>query len=144
MSIATAIPGSHAWTSPTSQVNGESPGAIAETKTEANRKRQELVRSIEERGEKAIDGDKLTFKALTDKYKEAKLIPAEYVNQRKIAGVRSLSSALFAVRVLVEHFGDRRVRAITHSDIEAFKLARLKNSDCTRNGENHHLGQPRA
>jgi integrase len=97
-----------------------------ETKTEANRKRQELVRDIEERGEKAVDGDKLTFKALADKYKEAKLIPAEYVNQRKIAGVRSLAPALFAVQILVEHFGDRRVRAITHSDIESFKLARLK------------------
>jgi integrase len=54
------------------------------------------------------------------------LIPAEYVNQRKIAGVRSLAPALFAVEILVEHFGDRRLRAITHSDIEAFKLARLK------------------
>lgn len=97
-----------------------------ETKTEANRKRQELVRDIEERGEKAVDGDKLTFKALADKYKETKLIPAEYVNQRKIAGVRSLAPALFAVEILVEHFGDRRIRAITHSDIEAFKLARLK------------------
>ena len=97
-----------------------------ETKTEANRKRQELVHDIEERGEKAVDGDKLTFKALADKYKETKLIPAEYVNQRKIAGVRSLAPALFAVEILVEHFGDRRIRAITHSDIEAFKLARLK------------------
>jgi len=97
-----------------------------ETKTEANRKRQELVRDIEERGERAVDGDKLTFKTLAEKYKEARLIPAKYVNQRKIAGVRSLSSALFALRVLVEHFGERRVRAITHSDIEAFKLARLK------------------
>src|SRR6266511_4340058 len=48
------------------------------------------------------------------------------VNQRKIAGVRSLAPALFAVEILVEHFGDRRIRAITHSDIEAFKLARLK------------------
>ena len=97
-----------------------------ETKTEANRKRQELVHDIEERGEKAVDGHKLTFKALADKYKETKLIPAEYVNQRKIAGVRSLAPALFAVEILVEHFGDRRIRAITHSDIEAFKLARLK------------------
>ena len=97
-----------------------------ETKTEANRKRQELVHDIEERGEKAVDGNKLTFKALADKYKETKLIPAEYVNQRKIAGVRSLAPALFAVEILVEHFGDRRIRAITHSDIEAFKLARLK------------------
>ncbi len=76
--------------------------------------------------QKAVDGDKLTFKALADRYKETKLIPAEYVNQRKIAGVRSLAPALFAVEILVEHFGDRRIRAITHSDIEAFKLARLK------------------
>src|SRR5262249_941855 len=97
-----------------------------ETKTEANRKRQDLVRDIEERGEKAVDGDKLTFKALADKYKETKLIPAEYVNQRKIAGVRSLAPALFAVEILVDHCGDRRLRDITHSDIEAFKLARLK------------------
>lgn len=97
-----------------------------ETKTEANRKRQELVRSIEERGEKAIDGDRLTFKTLAEKYKEAKLIPAEYVNKRKVAGVRSLSPSLVMLKVLVQHFGDRRVKSITHSDIEAFKLARLK------------------
>lgn len=97
-----------------------------ENKTEANRKRLELVRSIEERGEKAVDGDKLTFKALAEKYKDARLIPAEYVNQRKVAGVRSLSPALVALKVLVEHFGERRVKSITHSDIEAFKLARLK------------------
>ncbi|MGE0883118.1 MAG: tyrosine-type recombinase/integrase [Blastocatellales bacterium] len=97
-----------------------------ETKTEANRKRLELVRSIEDRGEKAVEGDKLTFRTLADKYKEARLIPAEYVNQRKVAGVRSLAPALFTLGVLIEHFGDRRVRSITHSDIEAFKLARLK------------------
>lgn len=97
-----------------------------ETKTEANRKRQELVRSIEERGEKAVDGDKLTFKMLAEKYKEARLIPAEYVNQRKVAGVRSLASALYTLNVLVEYFGDRKVRSITHADLESYKRARLK------------------
>jgi len=97
-----------------------------ETKTEANRKRQELVRTIEERGEKAIDGDRLTFRSLAEKYKEAKLIPAEYVNKRKVAGVRSLSPSLVMLKVLVQYFGDRGVKSITHSDIEAFKLARLK------------------
>ncbi len=97
-----------------------------ETKTEANRKRQELVRSIEERGEKAVDGDKLTFKTLAEKYKEARLIPAEYVNQRKVADVRSLASALYTLNVLVEYFGDRKVRSVTHADLESYKRARLK------------------
>ena len=97
-----------------------------ETKTEANQKRLELIRSLEERGEKAVDGDKLTFKALAEKYQEVKLIPAEYVNKRKIAGVRSLAGSLGALKILVEHFGNRKVKSLTHADIEAFKLARLK------------------
>jgi integrase len=97
-----------------------------ETKSEANRKRLELARSIEERGEKAIDGDKLTFKTLAEKYRELKLIPAQYVNQRKVAGVRSLGPALAALRALIEYFNERRIKSITHSDIETFKLARLK------------------
>ena len=97
-----------------------------ETKTEANRKRFEIVRSLEERGEKAIDGDRLTFKELAEKYKETRLIPAEYVNKRKVAGVRSLQTPVGMLNVLVEHFGNRKVRSITHADLEAFKLARLK------------------
>lgn len=99
---------------------------FCETRTEANQKRLQLVRSIEERGEKAIDGDRLTFKMLAEKYRETRLIPARYVNQRKVAGVRSLLTPLGMLKVLLEHFGNRRVRSITHADIEAFKLARLK------------------
>lgn len=97
-----------------------------ETKSEANRKKLELARSIEERGDKAVEGDRLTFKTLAEKYQAVKLFPAQYVNQRKVAGVRSLGPALAALRALIEYFGERRLRSITHADIETFKLVRLK------------------
>jgi integrase len=107
------------------------------TKTEANQKRLEILRSVEDRGEKAIEGDKLTFKTLAEKYKEVKLIPAQYVNKRKVAGLRSFKTPLGFLNVLIGYFGRRKVRSITHADIETFKLRRLK--EPTARGEERSI-----
>ena len=53
------------------------------------------------------------------------LKPAEYVDGRKIPGVRSLSPAIAAVNTLKEHFGKRRLRGSIHADIRAFRAERL-------------------
>ena len=50
---------------------------------------------------------------------------AEYVDGRKVAGVRSLSPAIAAVNTLKEHFGKRQLRGITHANIRAFRAERL-------------------
>lgn len=104
--------------------------AKADNKTHARRLRDELDAKYNRRGEKAIEGDKMIFRKLTDLYKERKLIAAEYHGkegtQRKVAGVRSLAPVLHYSDVLREHFGAYVLKNISHTDIEDFKSKRLK------------------
>src|SRR6266581_8232846 len=51
--------------------------------------------------------------------------PAEYVDGRKVAGVRSIVPAKANVKALKDHFGKRLLRGITHSDIREFRAIRL-------------------
>lgn len=69
--------------------------------------------------------DQLTFTQAAEKYAALKLIPATYSGEKKIAGRRELSAPKSFIKVLIEHFGRRKLRNIRHSDIEHFKLQRL-------------------
>ncbi len=100
--------------------------AYCATKTEARDKLDELRRDLKQRGQSAVDGNKLKFKELADKYEAVKLVEAVYVDGRKVGGMRSTYTPKLYVKTLVAHFGNKRVRAITHADIEAFKLMRLR------------------
>lgn len=97
-----------------------------ETKTEARTKLDALKRQLDNRGEQAIDGDKMKFREVAERYEKAKLIEPVYVGEKKVAGMRSTYVPKLYLKLLVEYFGNKRVRSITHADIEAFKLARLK------------------
>lgn len=66
------------------------------------------------------------FSDLADAYSAAKIIPAEYIDGRKVAGRRSLSSAKSWLKTLCQYFGAKRVREIRHADIEGYKRNRLK------------------
>jgi integrase len=67
----------------------------------------------------------MTFLDLATYFEKQYLKPAEYVDGRKVAGVRSISPAMAAVKALKEHFGKRQLRGITHSDIREFRAERL-------------------
>jgi integrase len=101
----------------------------AESKKEARRLRDELVREYDRQGEQAIEGTKLIFRELCDIYESKKLQKAEYTgegrNRRKISGKRSIVPSLGYLKVLKENFGAKLVRSITHDDIEDFKNRRL-------------------
>jgi integrase len=103
-----------------------------ENKTEARLRLRQLVRQLDERGEKAIEGDKMKFRDVARRYAETKLIEATYVGEKKVAGFRSLVAPKLYLKVLADHFGNKRIRSITHADIEAFKLIRLQTP--TRHG----------
>ncbi len=96
------------------------------TRTDAKRECDRIIRELEERGKQSFDSTKMRFRELAEKYAEAKLIEPVYVNGRKVAGMRSLYSAKLYTATLVEHFGNRKVREISHADLESFKLTRLK------------------
>ena len=111
----------------------------AESKSHARRLRDELNEKFTERGEKAMEGDKLTFRQFADDYRERKLIPAKYHQNRKVAGLRSHKTALIFLNNLLSYFGNKRIKDITPSEIEKFKQKRLDQAVIiekkSRNGE---------
>ncbi len=67
----------------------------------------------------------MTFNQLADYFAKTYLIEAQYVGDRKVAGLRSCYDAKYRLDILREYFGFRRLREITHTDLEKFRMARL-------------------
>ena len=97
----------------------------AENKTEAKEEIKRILRELDEHGEKALDGSQMSFNDLADYYEKTYLIPAQYIDGRKVAGRRSYRQALTLLGYLRDHFGRRKLRSITHGDIERFRTKRL-------------------
>jgi integrase len=98
----------------------------AKNKSDAGEILKKKLQELETVGEKALDGDKVKFSHLAKVYKEKKLIPAKFVGDRKVAGLKSYKTPQMILEILVNHFGNRRIKSITHSDIEQYKLMRLE------------------
>ncbi|MBX3278837.1 MAG: tyrosine-type recombinase/integrase [Acidobacteria bacterium] len=99
---------------------------LAESKTHARELAVQMMRELKDHGEQIVDADRMPFRQLAELYKEARLQPAQYQGDRKIVGRRSYQSPQAYLRTLVEYLGSKRIRNITHADIEKFKLERLK------------------
>lgn len=98
----------------------------AENGTHARQLIRELLREIENSTAVALDAANMTFEDLAAYFEKHHLQPARYVDGRKVSGVRSLIPALAAVSALRAHFGARRLRSITYSDLDAYRVTRLK------------------
>lgn len=98
----------------------------AESRTHARQLIRELLREIENSTAVALDAANMTFEDLAAHFKAHHLQPAQYVDGRKVSGVRSLIPALAAVNALRTHFGARKLRSITYGDLDAYRAARLK------------------
>ncbi|MCI0389234.1 MAG: tyrosine-type recombinase/integrase [Acidobacteria bacterium] len=85
-----------------------------------------MKREFKDYGQQTIESSRMTFRQLAKTYEEHKLIPAEYVGDRKVAGLRSLAAPQIFLRTLVNHFGSHPIKMITYADIEKFKRSRLK------------------
>ena len=86
---------------------------------------EEMRRELTEHGTETLEADKLTFEALAEKYKETKLVEAQYSNGVKVAGRRSLGSARSQLKALLNHLADKKIRLIKASDLEKYKHKRL-------------------
>lgn len=69
--------------------------------------------------------DRLTFRELAERYRQHKVFAAEYVGERKVAGLRDARTAAQRLQVLTDYFGDKLVRSITPAALERFKRDRL-------------------
>ena len=97
----------------------------AESKSHAKDLVQELLAEVDKTGGRSLAKEHMTFLDLATYYEKEFLKPAEYVDGRKVAGVRSIVPAKVAVRALKDHFGKRQLRGITHSDLREFRAERL-------------------
>jgi integrase len=101
----------------------------AENRTDAKQIIKRLLRELDDAGEQSLDSDRMLFRELAAIYKKSRLIPAAYhgegEGQRKIAGLRSYKTPQGFLETLTRHFGAKRIRNITHDDIEQFKVKRL-------------------
>ncbi|MBI4854295.1 MAG: site-specific integrase [Acidobacteria bacterium] len=97
-----------------------------ENRTHAKELLKQLLREFEERGARSVENDRMIFAELAEHYRENYLKEAEYVDGRKVGGLRSVSSAKTFLNSLCEHFSNRRLRTITYGDIQRFRSIRLK------------------
>ena len=93
---------------------------------------QALLRDID-----ATDGqgpltERKTFAELCDYFEKHYVKPAEYVDGRKVAGIRSLGTAKGQLNVLRDYFRSCRLRSITHGDVRQLRSARLAQATRTK------------
>jgi integrase len=98
----------------------------AENRAHAKELMQELVSEYDATGGRALEHARKTFVELAVHYEGRYLKPAEYVDGRKVGGLRSLPTVEGQLKVLKSHFGLRPLRSITHGDLRDFRAARLK------------------
>jgi integrase len=100
---------------------------VAESRTDARDTIREILRDLEtDRGAETLNAARMTFADLVSYFKKHYLKPAEYVDGRKIEGVRSLKPAESAVNALSAFFGRRKLQSIRYSDLRSYRAARLK------------------
>ncbi|HMV51167.1 MAG TPA: site-specific integrase, partial [Blastocatellia bacterium] len=97
----------------------------ADNRTEAKQLLKKMLREVEDHGPEIVEADKMRFAALAKIYEQRKLIPPKYESDTKVAGLRSYKSQQRRLKTLVEHFGKKLIRSISHSDLEQFKNDRL-------------------
>jgi integrase len=98
---------------------------LAANKSDAKDILKGLLRQLDGEGEKAIDAARMTFNDLADHYSAHYLKPAEYVDGRKIAGLRDVDRAKGFLITFREHFGNRKLREITYGDIYSYRSERF-------------------
>lgn len=75
---------------------------------------------------RSFDAPEMTFDDLADFYKETYLVDPEYRDGRKVAGLRSKYDCENRLKPLREFFGKKRLRTITHRDLQRYRTYRLK------------------
>lgn len=97
----------------------------ADSRTEARSLLNGLLRQLEE-----VDFDltqeTATFEQLADFYTEHYLVEPVYVDERKIAGLRSVRDSRRHLATLRKWFGCKKLKTITYGDLEKFKCERLR------------------
>jgi integrase len=96
------------------------------TKTAARELAKEMERQLETEGSHSLDSSQMTFQDLAAHYQETYLIEPEYVDGRKVAGLRNKYDFEKRLEVLKGFFRNQKIRSITYGDLKRFRSTRLK------------------
>jgi integrase len=97
----------------------------AVSRTHARERIKEMLREAEEKGEESLDSSRVTFSQLAKHYTDRYAKAPRYVGNRKVSGLRSYVEVKRVVKILEGHFGNTKIRSITHGDVLHFKTERL-------------------
>jgi integrase len=98
---------------------------------------KQLLREYEDHGEHSLESAQTTFEELANFYEKTYLVEPEYIDGRKVAGLRSAYDFKLRLVILKDHFRKRKLRSITHGDIERFRTIRLQTR--TRHGKQRSI-----
>jgi integrase len=98
----------------------------ADSKADARDLVHELVKEIDSTDGRTLAHERKTFVNLAGYYEKQYLKPAEYVEGRKVSGLRSLRGLKAHLDAACSYFGHRTLRSITYADLADFRSKRLK------------------
>lgn len=84
-----------------------------------------LLKEVENATGKQLDGGMMTLAELADHYIKNYIQEAVYVGDKKVSGVRGVEEAIYAIKPLVKHFGNRKIKTITYGDIRNYRQIRF-------------------
>lgn len=91
---------------------------------------KDLLKSLEAKFKRSegreIEADKMTFNDLASYCEKHYFKEAEYINERKVSGLRSFVSVKAYVATLKNYFGNHKIKTIKYDHIRAYRNARLK------------------
>jgi integrase len=109
----------------------------AENEKAAKKILKSLLDELEDKGERSLENQNMTFAELADYYIANYLHEAIYVGDMKVSGVRGRVEALSEVKPLQAYFGKQKIRSITYGDIRTYKQTRLNTK--TRYGKQRSI-----
>jgi hypothetical protein len=109
----------------------------ADSAADAKELAEQLKAELQATDGKAADHHGKTFNDLADCFAEHYATPAEYVDGRKVSGLRSLYTVQKQLVVLRQHFGNTRLRSIGHGQLRSFRTQRFRTK--TRHGSQRSI-----
>ncbi len=109
----------------------------ADSRADAIDKRDREITTIKQTAGRSVGSERMSFADLCAYYARHYVKEAEYVDDRKVEGLRSWYTVSKQVDVLKDYFAGKPLRSLTHGGIEQFKKARLKAK--TRDGRQRSI-----
>ena len=97
----------------------------ADNVSHANLLIKQMLRELDDYGPESLDAERITFADLAEYYRKHHLMPAQFVDGRKVSGLRSLQSAITRWTCIKDYFGKKRLRSVTYGDIARFRSDRI-------------------